>query len=156
MRKFTTKCYTLANKEVECKASGSQKYNDNVKRVKITPEFTESCKTKEGASTTCRNAEGNINDNVYTMEVDDGNPFQKILHTWNDNSKSFDVSMLESGKKTGNCTYLEVEQLGTAFKCCSKEGKTNALTTYYNSKLGTEEKEKASALLNRKVRLQAF
>jgi hypothetical protein len=154
-RKFTTKCYTLANKEVQCKASGSQKYADNVKRVRMTPTIAETCKTKDGATTPCRN-EGKINENVYTMEVDDGNPFQKIRHTWNDNSKSFDVSRLESGKKTGECTYLEAEQLGTAFKCCSKEGKTNALTTYYNKKIGTEEKEKASAMLNRKVRLQAF
>jgi len=120
------------------------------------PNVTRTCKDQDGATIdTCLKADGKTYvDSVRTVLVDDGNPFETKLYTWNEGANTFDVERQESTKTTGKCDFLEIEQLQTAYKCCNKKKGKNSLVTYYESKAGIKEKD--AATLNRKVALQAF
>lgn len=158
-RSFTVKCYGNSDTSIACRDDGatSGPYANGVRRVEMSPTVTETCKSKDGKVVSkCRTDDGKYADSVHTVLVDDGNPFEKRLYTYNAGSNSFDVERQESGKTTGKCEFLELEQLATAYKCCSKEENTTAIGSYYDSKIGRKTATKSAALLNRKVTLQAF
>ena len=126
------KCFDKQGNAIACTLNGGRA-NPEVVEEAILPKTTETCYAEDGTKTSCGIGGGAYADDVHKVVVDDGNPFfliQKVR-----SGDMFQETQTDRPNvKSGTCDFLELEQLKTAYDCCSKKNSTSPLVDYYKKK----------------------
>lgn len=129
-RAFTEVCYNSKKDVVDCQ-------EEHTLRA-LEPVTTETCETKEGTETPCREEGDSLTSysaNVHTVLIESGDPFYNTLLTA-DEDGNFVSSRVDTETTTGKCDFLELEQLKLGYECCKGDNKFSSLTDYYETKAG--------------------
>lgn len=159
-RTYAQTCKDASGETVQCQSGGT--YRPNVVREDL--EFTdtsETCKNESGNIVSCKNAKGEYNADVETIETVTGDPKYNLLSTWD--GEGFNTVSVDTANVTGSCATLELDQLEPAYKCCSKKQGSNPLMQYYESQLSSSNADAPTVgltqsvqLAPRRVKLQSF
>lgn len=131
VREFNDVCYNSKNDVIDCG-------DDAVVLKAKEPKTEETCKTKNGKDTPCRNSGDSLtsyNENVHTVLISTGDPFYNTLLTA-DEDGNFISSRVDTETDTGKCDFLELEQLKLGYECCKGQNKFSVLTDFYETKAG--------------------
>ena len=138
------KCFDKQGDVIACTLNGGRA-NPEVVEEAILPKTTETCYAADRKTTIpCGIGEGGYADDVYRVIVDDQNPFfllqkdrsmDKFTVNGREVSRFQEKQIDRPDIKSGTCDFLELEQLKTAYDCCSKvknTGPLGPLVDYYN------------------------